>query len=102
MLDQLSAADFAPHVDTMFRIAFSDGQVELRLAEVQELPRATAAPSREAARTPFSLLFVHSGATFYLPQRIYTLEHAALGAIEIFVVPLGPDARGMRYQAIFT
>jgi hypothetical protein len=37
-----------------------------------------------------------------LPQRIYRLEHAALDPLEIFIVPIGPDAEGMRYQAVFT
>jgi hypothetical protein len=37
-----------------------------------------------------------------LPQRIYRLEHAVMGPLEIFLVPIGPDAEGMRYQAVFT
>lgn len=102
MLEQLSAANFAPHLDTIFQVVFSDGRVDLRLAEVAELPRATADADNGPARGPFSLLFVHEQATFYLPQRIYSLSHPALGTLDLFIVPLGPDARGMRYQAIFT
>ena len=33
-----------------------------------------------------------------LPQRIYPLEHAALGRLELFIVPIGPG----QYEAIFT
>jgi hypothetical protein len=33
-----------------------------------------------------------------LPQRIYRVEHAELGAIEIFLVPIAAD----RYEAVFT
>jgi hypothetical protein len=37
-----------------------------------------------------------------LPQRIYRIEHATLGAFDLFLVPIGPDAQGLRYQAVFT
>ena len=30
------------------------------------------------------------------------LGHAELGSLGIFLVPVGPDAEGMRYEAIFT
>lgn len=36
------------------------------------------------------------------PQRIYRLEHAAIGASAIFLVPIGRDARGVTYEAVFT
>lgn len=50
---------------------------------------------------PFALLFYGPGERL-LPQRIYRLEHATLGAFDLFIVPLGPDAQGLRYEAIFT
>jgi hypothetical protein len=37
-----------------------------------------------------------------LPQRIYRVEHAGIGAFEIFLVPIGPDEGGHRYEAVFT
>ncbi|HLZ52488.1 MAG TPA: hypothetical protein VKP61_17190 [Candidatus Acidoferrum sp.] len=33
---------------------------------------------------------------------IRTLEHDKLGPFDIFLVPMRPDSRGMRYQAAFT
>jgi hypothetical protein len=36
-----------------------------------------------------------------VPQGIYKLENEKLGALEIFLVPIGPDEKGMRYEAIF-
>jgi hypothetical protein len=40
-----------------------------------------------------------------MPQAIYPLEHQALGRMEIFLVPIGPDPRGkrkgMQYEAAF-
>jgi hypothetical protein len=37
-----------------------------------------------------------------LPQRIYRVEHGELGAMEIFLVPIGPDEVAHRYEAVFT
>lgn len=37
-----------------------------------------------------------------LEQRIYTVQHAELGTMELFLVCIGPDAEGMRYEAVFT
>jgi hypothetical protein len=89
-LDALTAADFAPHVNTAFRI---DGAFEVELAEVAE---ADGGVGRR-----FSLLF-RGGPTPPLPQRIYAVEHVRLGRLELFLVPLGPDAAGQRYEAVFT
>ena len=36
-----------------------------------------------------------------LPQRIYRFENYAMGALELFAVPIGPDKQGMQYQVIF-
>jgi hypothetical protein len=54
-----------------------------------------------ARRQPFSLVF-RGPRVPLLPQRIYRLEHDRMGALELFIVPLGPDGDGLRYEAIFT
>jgi hypothetical protein len=36
-----------------------------------------------------------------LPQATYPVEHDELGRMEIFLVPIGPDGSGMRYEAVF-
>ncbi|HEX3538955.1 MAG TPA: hypothetical protein VHT75_00810 [Acidimicrobiales bacterium] len=48
----------------------------------------------------FTLHF-HAPRESLLPQAIYHFQHADLGAFDIFIVPLGPDEVGMRYEAIF-
>ena len=40
-------------------------------------------------------------ATPVLEQMIRRLEHDELGAFELFLVPIGPDDTGMRYEAVF-
>jgi len=34
-------------------------------------------------------------------QQIYELSHPALGEVSLFVVPLGSEKEGMRYQIVF-
>lgn len=52
-------------------------------------------------RQPFSLLFTGPAAPA-LPQCTYRLAHAQMPALDIFLVPVGADASGVRYQAIFS
>jgi hypothetical protein len=37
-----------------------------------------------------------------LPQQIYSLDHASMGRLSIFLVPIGADAGGTQYEAIFS
>jgi len=37
-----------------------------------------------------------------ISQGIYRLEHDRLGALDIFLVPIGLDGNGVRYEAVFT
>ena len=95
-LGALTADDFTPLVGEGFLIApDAASSFGVTLADVSVNGQAG------GARTQFSLLF-RGGPTPPLAQRIYRLEHSALGAIDIFLVPLGPDAEGQRYEAVFT
>ena len=94
MLDRLTAADFAPHVGERFELLLPEGEpLGLRLSSCDELGEAP-----EGARRAFSLLF-HGDRL--VPQQIWTLRHPKLGELELFVVPLGPDEQGLRYEVIF-
>jgi hypothetical protein len=50
-------------------------------------------------RVPFSLLF-HAGRATTMSQQTCTLSHPELGSFALFLVPLGPDAEGARYEAV--
>jgi hypothetical protein len=94
-LEALTAATFAPHRGERFRIVLADvPDFEVELIDVAE-------GAAGASRRQFSLLF-RGGPEPPLPQRIYRLEHAELGALDVFLVPLGPDETGQRYEAVFT
>jgi hypothetical protein len=36
-----------------------------------------------------------------VPQATYRIENEGIGALEVFLVPVGPDGAGIRYEAIF-
>jgi hypothetical protein len=101
VLDQLTADAFAPAVGDTFVLDDGAGiRLELELVE-SRLHHPDAPPVDESGtRAPFSLLF-QGPADPVLPQRIYRLEHDALGPIEIFMVPVGRDDAGATYEAVF-
>ena len=55
----------------------------------------------QAGRQAFSLLF-KGPASPVLPQRIYRVAHARdAEPMEVFLVPVGADASGVCYEAVF-
>ena len=46
-------------------------------------------------------LHFHAPRESLLPQAMYHFRHTDLGSFDIFIVPLGPDDVGMRYEAVF-
>ena len=48
----------------------------------------------------FSLVF-RAAAEADAPQGTYRLDNEHLGRLEVFLVPLGADEEGMRYEAVF-
>jgi hypothetical protein len=94
MLDALTKESFLPRLNQPFRLTSMEPPIELRLIEVEA--RWGKGPTRE----PFSLVFA-GPATPVLPQSIYRLENDEMGALEIFLVPIGRDAGSTRYEAAF-
>lgn len=103
-LESLSADSFAEHLGTVFRLRAGAGEplplelVEVRRATYADDPAAVGPAGR---REPFNLLF-RGPRNPYARQGTHRLEHDRLGTLEIFLVPLGPDAAGMRYEAVFS
>jgi hypothetical protein len=99
-LAQLQSSDFAPYLNQTFTIRLeAEGvePIELELASVTE----TGQRHSVEARQPFSLHFLGPVSSQYLLQNTYRLEHKEMGALELFLVPLGPELGRMRYEAIF-
>ncbi|MBI5567110.1 MAG: hypothetical protein HY870_19590 [Chloroflexi bacterium] len=100
-LAQLTLDDFKPYVNQFFRIRLADHEpIDLELISVTPLPLATRPPA--AVRQPFSIVLLGPPGNQYLQQGTYRLEHAEFGTLELFIVPLGPQAGRMQYEAILT
>lgn len=100
MLDQVTRSDFAAEVGTQFTLRLDEGgTVRLELIKVTPGP-ACAGPAGAPAREPFAIVF-RSAPDVRLPQRIYRIEHDRMGGMNVFIVPIGPDDRGMRFEAVF-
>lgn len=94
MLDGLNSRVFAEQLHTTFRVRLSGSAfLDLELIEVTEKDHS---PKFEQ----FSLTF-RGPLTPHFPQGTYSFEHSKLGTADLFVVPLGPESEGMRYEVIF-
>jgi hypothetical protein len=103
-LDTLTVDVFQPRIGETFRIQpGSASEMEAELIEARALGGGPSRPAADGSRrrTAFSLSFRTSLAA-PLPQSIYEVAHDELGSYEIFLVPVGPDGKGMVYEAIFT
>ena len=99
MTGRLAVGVFAARLGQAFRIRFQDGSsLDLELAEVEDLGTR---PTAAGPLSTYSLRFRTPGEMRFAPQGTYRVEHGELEPLEIFLVPLGPDANGMRYEAIF-
>ena len=98
MLDLATASrsHIAACVGQRFEIPASPGPIIIELAEVRPLGAAAPGTTRE----PFALTF-RGAPALRLPQRIYRLENATLGILEIFLVPIAGDATASQFEAVF-
>jgi hypothetical protein len=99
VLESFTVETFAPRLRETFRI-HPDGAPPIEA----ELIEATALGDEPAGdgdrRAPFSII-LRGPADRLLPQRTYRVEHQAIGVFDLFLVPIGPDQVGMRYEAVF-
>jgi hypothetical protein len=96
MADELTLKDFEERIGDEFVAAGDEGATRvLRLDRAEALGEGP-----EGHRDPFSLIF-HEPRGTVLPQQTHALTHEAMGELQIFLVPIGPDAEGMRYEAVF-
>jgi hypothetical protein len=100
LLESLTVNTFSPLVGEVFRLHLDPAPpLDLELIDASAL--GTPDPRQTSPRKPFAIVFRGPGGV-YAPQRTYRLEHRTLGAFDLFLVPIGPDDRGMRYEAVFS
>jgi hypothetical protein len=97
MLEDFTIDTFRPRLGERFCLV-AEPVLEVDLVEAETVGERAIEPS---GRVPFSLVF-RGPLDPVLPQRIYRFENDALGAFDLFIVPIGPDEAGMRYQAVFS
>lgn len=98
MLETFTCASFTPLVSETFRLdAGAGGPVDLVLTAAEPLPES----STGGGRAPFSLIFL-GPPDVVLPQHTYPVQHPTLGGFDLFLVPIGADAGGVQYQAVFS
>ncbi len=94
-LSELTPDYFEPHAGENFTLGAKGASLELKLVEIKRLGTAL----RKGGA--FSLLFTTAPGPF-LPQAIYPITHPKLGALDLFIVPLGPKKGANQYEAVFT
>lgn len=95
-MELLTLQHFSGRLNEVFLGVLDDGEVPFQLVEARALPTHSAA----VPRAPFSLLFRNTS-SFPFPQQIYRLRHAAIGEVEVFLVPVGREGDDFLYQAVF-
>ncbi len=86
---------FRPYVGTDFIVGAAEAPVPLRLVDVAD-------DGISNGMQQFSLFF-HGPPDRRLPDGIHAMAHAALGTLEIFIVPVvGSNADRIIYQACFS
>src|SRR5687767_6452168 len=97
MSASLTEEEFSKHLNTIFRINH-EGQsaVDLELVQVKGYMNK---PGEAEGMERFSVFF--KGPKPLLPQSTYLLSHEGMGIIDIFLVPIGVDGDGFRYEAVF-
>lgn len=93
MLEDFGVGTFSGRLGSSFRVYPDDSSpLEMELISAIELG--------DSSGRPFSIVF-RGPQDVLLPQRIYRMEHAEIGSFELFLVHIGPDEEGLRYEAIF-
>lgn len=103
MLEQFTLQAFTPRIGEAFQVDVGGAApLALVLDAVTEIPVNSWRPDdTRDHRTPFSLVFVCASPAV-LRQATYRFEHPALGAFDLFIVPVGRVGGGVAYEAVFS
>ena len=97
MLDQLTSESFSSHLNQNFTIILPEGMsISAELIEITVNKTA----GESSRRKSFSLVFRTDGEQKF-DQGIYKVRHENMPELDIFLVPIGPDSKGLCYEAIF-
>jgi len=92
------ADSFTRNLNTKFSVKLDLSQpIDLELVEVAV---RKSEPHEQAGMERFSAFF-YGPTSFLLPQQTYDLVHSDMGEMQIFLVPIEQDQRGIKYEAVF-
>lgn len=94
-LDKLTIADFEARRQDAVTLEADGETMALSIAEISAIGRS------ERDGGAFSVVF-RGPAEPAVDQAIHRLAFGDGDRVELFLVPLGPDADGMLYEAVFT
>ena len=97
MRPNLTHKDFEAFLNQKIKVHHGTVPLEFALIESRRL---NSAGRPDDQREPFYLLF-RGPILPILPQRMYKFDFGELGILEMFIVPIGPEGDGMRYEAVF-
>ncbi len=93
---------FRPHEGTSFTIRNgSEATSQLELIEVKSMKLEDDNRDPQLRAEPFRLTFRSPAKAKHYEQQMFKLSHDALGELDMFLVPIGPDDKGMLYEAVF-
>ncbi|MFN2577815.1 MAG: hypothetical protein ABR607_09030 [Pyrinomonadaceae bacterium] len=97
MAVDLTEKEFSRHLNSTFQLKLEDHTLELKLVEVKSYMPGQ---NEQAGMERFSIYF-DGPPDVPLPQKLYHLEHANMGGLDIFIVPIAGDEKTVRYEAVF-
>jgi hypothetical protein len=100
MCDLPTLTDFESLSDRRFVLESPPVGLVLELLSVTPLRESSTQLGSHSTRKPFSLVFC-AKTTNYLPQGTYSIAHAHLGQLALFLVPVGRQPDGILLEAVF-
>ena len=92
----LTEQEFSRHLNSTFQLNLEDN-TELKLVEVKPYMPGK---NEQAGMERFSIYF-DGPPDRLLPQGLHHLEHADMGGLDLFLVPIAGDEKKLRYEAVF-
>lgn len=90
--------EFRQHLNTPFRLQVNAPKpIDLTLVGVESRPSGA---TEQQGMERFSVFFLGSP-EFLLPQSTYRVAHPEMGEFDVFLVAIGKEADGYRYEAVY-
>jgi hypothetical protein len=97
-LSLVQADDFKTYLNQPVDVHFSESaKVSSVITRITELNSYS--PLERAA---FSVELQTTGDMTMRPQGIYRINHPVINGLDVFLVPIGLDRNGMKYEAVFS